>query len=154
MNLHVTSPATAKASGATHPLDPLDAAEIARAAAIIREHYRWGDDLRVETIDVAEPDKTTVRAYQPGAAFSRMARYHVFRRGRLGVHGGTIDLGTGTVTSDHFNPDARAMVAVEEVLEIERTVKADPRFQEGLRRRGLIDLPRQTNAASCCAHHG
>ena len=31
------------------------------------------------------------------------------------------------------------MVAVEEVLLIEKTVKADPRFQEALRRRGLLD---------------
>ena len=31
------------------------------------------------------------------------------------------------------------MVAVEEVLLIEKTVKADPRFQEALRRRGLAD---------------
>ena len=31
------------------------------------------------------------------------------------------------------------MVAVEEVLLIEKTVKADPRFQEALRRRGLPD---------------
>ena len=38
-----------------------------------------------------------------------------------------------------FGSDACAMVAVEEVLEIERTVKADSRFQEALRRRGLID---------------
>ena len=30
------------------------------------------------------------------------------------------------------------MVAVEEVLLIEKTVKADPRFQEALRRRGLL----------------
>ena len=55
MNLHVTSQTTDGVSGATHPLDPLDAAEIARASAIIRQHYPWGDDLRVETIDIAEP---------------------------------------------------------------------------------------------------
>ena len=31
------------------------------------------------------------------------------------------------------------MVAIEEVLEIEKTVKADPRFREALRRRGLLN---------------
>jgi len=45
-----------------HPLDPLSAREIARAAAIIRAHFPWADDLRVETIDVEEPPKEFVRS--------------------------------------------------------------------------------------------
>ena len=36
-----------------HPLAPLSAAELNRAAQLIRDHYGWGDDLRVETIDLA-----------------------------------------------------------------------------------------------------
>jgi primary-amine oxidase len=139
MNLHVTSQTADGASGAVHPLDPLDAGEIAKAASIIRQHYSWGDDLRVETIDIAEPDKATVRGHGPGDAFARIARYNVYKRGSRGVRQGLIDLRAGTIINEHFNPEARAMVAVAEVLEIEATVKADPRFQEALRRRGLID---------------
>ncbi len=139
MNLHVTSQTADGASGAAHPLDPLDAVEIAKASSIIRQHYRWGDDLRVETIDIAEPDKATVRSHAPGDAFARIARYNVYKRGSPGVQQGLIDLQAGTIISQHFNPEARAMVAVAEVLEIEATVKADPRFQEALRLRGLID---------------
>ncbi len=71
--------------------------------------------------------------------FARIARYNVFKRGELGVWQGRIDLGAGTIIAEHFNPTARAMVAVEEIFEIEKTVKADPRFQEALRRRGLLD---------------
>jgi primary-amine oxidase len=139
MNLHVTSQTADGASGAAHPLDPLDAVEIAKASSIIRQHYSWGDDLRVETIDIAEPDKAAVRSHAPGDAFARIARYNVYKRGRSGVQQGLIDLRTGTIIKEHFNPEARAMVAVAEVLEIEATVKADARFQEALRRRGLID---------------
>jgi primary-amine oxidase len=62
-----------------------------------------------------------------------------YKRGSPGVQQGLIDLQAGTIISEHFNPEARAMVAVAEVLEIEATVKADARFQEALRRRGLID---------------
>ncbi len=139
MNLHVTSQTADGASGAAHPLDPLDAVEIAKASSIIGQHYRWGDDLRVETIDIAEPDKATVRSHTPGDAFARIARYNVYKRGRPGVQQGLIDLRAETIISEHFNPEARAMVALAEVLEIEATVKADARFQEALRRRGLID---------------
>ena len=45
-----------------HPLDPLGAAEIAQAVTAIRDHFAWGDDLRVETIDIDEPAKEVVRA--------------------------------------------------------------------------------------------
>jgi primary-amine oxidase len=139
MNLHVTSQTADGASGAAHPLDPLDALEIAKASSILRQHYPWGDDLRVETIDIAEPDKAAVRGHAPGDAFARIAHYNIYKRGQPGVQQGLIDLRAGTIISEHFNPEARAMVAVAEVLEIEATVKADARFQEALRHRGLID---------------
>lgn len=137
MNQH--APEHGSSTAAVHPLDPLSAAEIGKAAAIIRDRYGWGEDLRVETIDVDEPAKDLVRGFAPGTPFPRLARYNVFKRGRLGVWQGRVDLRAGTVIEDRFEADARAMVAVEEVFEIEKAVKADPRFQEALRRRGLLD---------------
>ena len=122
-----------------HPLDPLSAAELIRAAQLIRDHFDWGDDLRVETIDLDEPPKDVVRTYTEGEPIQRVARFNVYRRGVMGVVSGKFDLGTGALLWQVFREDARAMVAVEEVLQIEETVKADPRFQEALRRRGLLD---------------
>ena len=106
---------------------------------ILRDAFAWGDDLRVETIDIDEPAKEVVRSYQLGDAIERIARFKIYRRGVMGVWEGKIDLGAGKVVAKAFKPDARAMVAMEEVLLIEATVKADPRFQEALRRRGLLD---------------
>ena len=123
---------------ATHPLDPLSAREIDRATAIIRAHFPWGDDLRVETIDIDEPAKEFVRNHVQGTPFPRIARFNIYRRGVMGVWQGRVDLESGEVIAKTFRADARAMVAVEEVLLIEKTVKADPRFQEALRRRGLL----------------
>jgi primary-amine oxidase len=124
---------------ATHPLDPLSHAELARAAALIRTHFGWGEDLRVETIDLDEPSKDFVRDYAEGAPFPRVARFNIYRRGVMGVVTGKVDLASGDLLSQTFREDARAMVAIEEVLLIEKTVKADPRFQDALRKRGLID---------------
>jgi primary-amine oxidase len=124
---------------ATHPLDPLSHAELARAAALIRTHFGWGEDLRVETIDLDEPSKDSVRDYAEGAPFPRVARFNIYRRGVMGVVTGKVDLASGDLLSQTFREDARAMVAIEEVLLIEKTVKADPRFQDALRKRGLID---------------
>ena len=114
------------------------AREIARATAIIRAHFPWGDDLRVETIDIDEPEKELVRNHVQGTQFPRIARFNIYRRGVMGVWQGRADLESGEVISETFRADARAMVAVEEALLIEKTVKADPRFQEALRRRGLL----------------
>jgi len=139
MNIQVMQGSSGDDTTAAHPLDPLSAAEIGQAAIIIRDRYQWGDDLRVETIDIDEPSKDCVRDHQSGASFPRTARYNVFRRGHLGVWHGRIDLVSGTIIAENFAENARAMVAVEEIFEIERTVKADPRFQEALRRRGLLD---------------
>lgn len=136
MNQHVPLP---PATMATHPLDPLTTAELAQASMIIRDHYRIGDRLRVETIDIAEPDKAVVRGFVAGTPFDRVARYNVFERGRLGVWQGRIDLHAGTIVAERFDEEARAMVAVEEVLEIEKAVRADPRFRAALKRRGLLE---------------
>ncbi|SNB75280.1 primary-amine oxidase [Arboricoccus pini] len=122
-----------------HPLDPLSVEEIGNAASIIRAHYNWGDDLRVETIDLEEAAKDVVRGFKPGAPIQRIATYNVYRRGVMGVHQGRIDLGKREILDEHFLPEARAMVAVEEVLAIEATVKADSRFQAALARRGILD---------------
>ena len=80
-----------------------------------------------------------MRDHVPGTPFPRIARFNIYQRGVMGVWQGRADLERGEVLSKVFRPEARAMVAVEEVLLIEKTVKADPRFQEALRRRGLLD---------------
>lgn len=140
MDVGIEQTVSEAASGLpNHPLDPLTAPELSRVASIIRAHFDWGEDLRVETIDLDEPAKDVVRGYASGANMPRVARFNIYRCGVMGVWQGKVDLRTGDVTDKSFRDDARAMVAVEEVLLIEKTVKADSRFQEALRRRGLLD---------------
>src|SRR5262245_30775756 len=122
-----------------HPLDPLGAAEIEAAAEIIRKHFEWGEDLRVETIDIDEPSKDTVRNHFVGTPIERIARFNVYQRGVMGVWQGCVNLGNRELIWKAFRPNARPMVAVEEIFLIEETVKADPRIQAALRRRGLLE---------------
>jgi primary-amine oxidase len=140
MDVNVHEPSmTRGADPASHPLDPLTANEIAQVATIIREHFQWGADLRVETIDLDEPAKQVVRGHVAGGVVPRVARFNIYRRGVMGVWQGRVDLATGAVLDTVFREDARAMVAVEEVLLIEKTVRQDPRFRAALQRRGLLD---------------
>src|SRR5580658_3005410 len=92
-----------------HPLDPLTAPEIACATAIIQAHFPWGDDLRVETIDIEEPEKDVARNHVPGTPFPRIARFNIYRHGVMGVWQGRADLERGKVISEVFRPEARAM---------------------------------------------
>ena len=126
-----TTPLTEGSADVVHPLDPLSAREIARATAIIRAHFPWDDDLRVETIDIEEPEKELVRNHVQGTPFPRIARFNIYRRGVMGVWQGRVDLESGEVIAKTFRADARAMVAVEEVLLIEKTVKADAALPGG-----------------------
>ena len=122
-----------------HPLDPLTGDEIKKAASIIRDHFGFGEDLRVETIDVQEPPKQVVRSFVPGDSFARVARFNAYRRGEMGVWIGRVDLDKNEVVSKEFRENARAMVAVEEILDIERKVKDHPDFQAALKKRGLLE---------------
>jgi primary-amine oxidase len=121
-----------------HPLDPLTAGEITAVTRILHDHFQWGPNLRVETIDANEPAKDVVRDYNPKNATPRIARFHVYQHGVMGVWQGLVDLGSAKVISKTFRAEARPMLAVQEILDIESLVKADARFQEGLRRRGLL----------------
>ena len=85
-----------------HPLDPLSAFEISRAMTIIRAHFRWGNDLRVETIDIEEPEKDVVRSHVPGTPFPRIVRFNIYRTGVMGVWQGRADLERGEVISESF----------------------------------------------------
>src|SRR6185437_13132751 len=50
------------AQPATHPLDPLTAAEIAAAAAIVRRAHAAGPGWRFASIELAEPGKDELAA--------------------------------------------------------------------------------------------
>src|SRR5258708_30875705 len=121
MNIYAQHPPSIVAD-TRHPLDPLTYEEMTQTAVILRDLFAWGDDLRVETIDIDEPAKEVARTHQPGDPVQRIARFKIYRRGVMGVWEGKIDLGAGKVVAQAFKPEARAMVAIEEVLLIEATV--------------------------------
>ncbi|MDE0476323.1 MAG: hypothetical protein OXI50_17360, partial [Gammaproteobacteria bacterium] len=54
------------AEAVTHPLDPLTASEIERAAAIIRRQRPGMDRLRFPLLMLAEPAKQEVYAFRAG----------------------------------------------------------------------------------------
>ncbi|MGE0699463.1 MAG: primary-amine oxidase [Hyphomicrobiaceae bacterium] len=123
-----------------HPLDPLDGDEIARAAGIVVAAFAGGDALRFERIELAEPDKAMLAVWKPGEAFRREARFSIYRHGRIGVTEGLVSLAEGKVIWSRHLPEARPMIMLEEFLQVETAVKADPRFIAACKRRGIEDV--------------
>ena len=129
-----------QAASANHPLDPLTAAEIAQRC---HDHPR---PLRLGRRPAGRDHRLCRAGQRPRArlrrepAFERIARYNVFQRGKLGVWQGRVDLRAGTDRRRAFRRECpRHGGGRGSPARSKRTVKADPRFQEALRRRGLLD---------------
>src|SRR4029453_13084068 len=66
----LAAPAVASAQ---HPLDPLSAAEIEAAAAVVGAAPGFPEGGKFATLVLKEPAKTDVLAYRPGGASARQA---------------------------------------------------------------------------------
>ncbi|HVR30704.1 MAG TPA: tyramine oxidase [Thermoanaerobaculia bacterium] len=126
------------AGAATHPLDALDAAEIAAAAALLRAAGHAGDATVFHTISLEEPPKEAVLAWKEGEPISRAAALTVRDRGA--TYEAVVDLTARRVVSFDQVPGAQPMIVLPELLAAQEIALADPRMQEGLRQRGVIDL--------------
>jgi primary-amine oxidase len=124
-------------NAARHPLDPLSAEEIRQAVKIIKEGGRSTPAMRFVSIGLHEPAKNVVEAFQPGQPIVREAFVVALEPGEHLTHEGVVSLTDAAVVSWRPVPGARAPVTAGEYEEYQRVVKADERFREGLRRRGI-----------------
>ncbi|MEM9369933.1 MAG: primary-amine oxidase, partial [Pseudomonadota bacterium] len=123
-----------------HPLSPLTAEELAKAAKLIRSGIEDGAEAKFETIELAEPDKSVVRAFVPGDPVDRNAWVNAYHTTRKGVVRCLVSLTKGAILSTEYREDAIPMIAPVEFMEVENAVKADPRFVAACERRGIDDL--------------
>lgn len=125
---------------APHPLAPLSPAEIAAAVGIARQWHGFDERTRFETIELLEPAKADVRRFRRGDPVPRAALVNVFPADSVGVTRLTISLDQKMVTSEEHFPGQRPMIQLEQFMVIEDIVRADPRFIEGCRLRGITDM--------------
>src|SRR5215475_4324090 len=125
-----------------HPLDPLSAEKIRRAVKIIKDGGRNTPEMRFVSIGLHEPPKSVIAAFEPGQAFAREAFVVALEPTEHMVYEGVVSLTDAAIASWRQVPGARAPITGREYEECERLVRADERFREGLRRRG-IEHPEQ-----------
>lgn len=123
-----------------HPLDPLSAAEIERAWEIVRTERALGPRVRVIFIMLHEPDKKIVLAHRRGDAVERAAFVALVDSGPGRTYEAVVSLSGGRVLSWEHVPGAQPAIVLDEFVECEAAVRADPRWQEAMRRRGITDF--------------
>ncbi len=125
-----------------HPLEPLDADEIARASAIIRDQRGQDPQIRFVSIALQEPDKREVLAHDMRGAEppERVAFAVLYDRGRQQTIEAAVSLTSGVVTSWEIVEGVQPGVMLEEFFSTEEITRADPRWQEAMRKRGVTDF--------------
>jgi len=123
-----------------HPLDPLSAAEIERAWQIVQAERALGPRLRAIFVMLHEPAKKVVLAHRPGDTVERAAFVVLIDSAAGKTCEAVVSLSQSRVLSWEHVPGAQPAIVLDEFVDCEAAVRADPRWQEAMRRRGVADL--------------
>ena len=125
-----------------NPLEPLSAEEIRRASEILREQRDLGSTVRFVTVALHEPSKQEVLEHDRtgGQAPDRGAFVVLYDRGHQQTVEAVVSLSSGMVTSWQVIEDVQPSVMLEEFFSTEEITRADPRWQEAMRKRGVTDF--------------
>ena len=125
-------------ASAPHPLDALDASEIAAAAAILREAGHADKATLFSSITLQEPPKETVLAWRKGKPIPRAASV-VLRRDSK-TYEAIVDLRKSEIVTFRAVPGVQPPLVLPELMAAIETALGDARMQEGLRKRGITDF--------------
>jgi primary-amine oxidase len=126
---------------APHPLEPLSEDEVRAAAAVVRARDTAAGGLVFVFTSLREPGKPALEEYErAGHAPPREADLVLYDRPRHEVIEAVVRLADGAVTSWRAVPGARPKASRAEWQGARDAVRADPRWQQALRRRGVTDV--------------
>ncbi|MDT4970692.1 MAG: primary-amine oxidase [Pseudonocardiales bacterium] len=124
----------------SHPLDPLSADEVAAAVAILQAQVELTPSSRYVMISLAEPPKPADLEFDPTLAPDRTALVITYDRAAGLIHEAVVSLTSRTVLSATPVPDRFPSFLMEDMFAIEDLVRADPRWQDAMRKRGVTDF--------------
>jgi primary-amine oxidase len=123
----------------THPLDALDADEIARSAALLRRAGHVDDETPILSLQLHLPPKEEVLAWSEGKSFSRKA-VAVIRRNRV-TREIVVDLLKGAISNVTELPGpGQPTLVLPEIFAAIDIALANEEMVAGLAKRGVVDL--------------
>ena len=121
------------------PLAPLTKQEILAAVQVLKDAAKVSDSSSFSLIALHEPPKQEV-SYRPGSAPAREAFVVVYERNSNRTFEAIVDLTARTLSSWKEIPGVQPSYLTEDTKIAEDAVRADPRWQEAMRKRGITDL--------------
>ncbi len=125
---------------ASHPLDPLTANEIETTVALIKQAHELDETVMFPALALLEPDKAEVLHFQPGKPFNRKAQAIIYERSSNKTYEAIVDLNTKIVSSWQEIKGLQSTMADPDWELAAKTMKADPKWQEAMRKRGFNDF--------------
>ncbi len=123
-----------------HPLDPLSAAELTAAVALLRKARKLGPTYRFVSCVLEEPARDVVRAHRPGRPFPRRAFLVLLDNATGTGYEAVVDLaGKAVVRFDALPKGIQPAIMLDEFGEAEEAVRRSPAFRAALEKRGVKD---------------
>lgn len=122
----------------THPLDPLEAEEITKAAKLLQAAQEFPVGGFFASLTLQEPPKQEVLAFK-GGDFRREASAVILDAARNRTLEARVDLRASKILSFQQAPGVQPSQIDDEFFSGPNILRKDPRFQAALRRRGILD---------------
>ena len=139
-SLHSSTQIQSTPTTSRHPLDPLSAAEIEKAVAVLKEQRSLSERVRFESIVLSEPPKELILSFKEGDAVNREAFIVLFDNDTGATYEALISLNEGKVKSWDHVPGVQPRITVDEFYECELAVKKSPEFRAAIKKRGIEDV--------------
>jgi primary-amine oxidase len=123
-----------------HPLEPLTAAELARAVSILATAGKLTPTTRVVSVMLKEPPKAAVHSGEGWAELPREASAVLFDNATNSCYEADLNLTSESVTAHRHVPGVQPTMTIDEQVECEQAVLSSPLFADALKRQyGLTD---------------
>ncbi|WP_445631332.1 primary-amine oxidase [Nostoc sp. DSM 114167] len=126
----------------SHPLTSLTEVEISTAVSVIQREKTLSEMAAFPLIALQEPDKQEVINFTPGKVIGRKVFLVIYERSKNKTFEGIVDLKSKTLSSWKEIPSVQPAIANSEYELATQVVKADPRWQKAMQRRGISDFDR------------
>ena len=139
--LTIGSAPRATAPATRHPLEPLSAAEVAAAVALLNREGKVTSTTRFVSVSLHEPDKALVHDPRPGQALPREAFVVLFDNATNTCHEATLSLSDGRLLGYIRVPGVQPTMTIDEQVECEQAVLTSPLFLSKLKEHTGVDDP-------------
>lgn len=127
------------ATAGVHPLDPLTTVEIDAVVGLIRADARAPKAPRFISVEVREPPKAEVLAYDPGAACDRQASAVLLDRESGDCVEVVVCLTRAEIASWRVIEGVQPAITPDEAAECQRVARNCPEFLAAINKRGVSD---------------